>query len=105
MAERQEEEEDEYEKQKGACEALITALVGKKYFNIVQNINTDKDEQWNSGWQKLVYKDLPLNDKTEDYKKTMWEEYAMSQARNALNRRRQNTTSIFKKKFKGTPMR
>ena len=100
-----EKEDKLFEQLKDQHEVIIQSVVAKRYFSSCQMITRDADEKYGSNWQKLVCHELPFPpDATDKLKERMWNEFAKQQARNVLNRRRQNTTTVMKKTFKGRQM-
>ena len=82
------------------AEAWVTNVrktVGKKCFNFMQFV-LEVHEHYGSTWQKIVCETVRV---PENMRERFWEDKGKKTARTTINRRRQNTATAMKKKFKG----
>lgn len=75
----------------------IRKKIGKKFFNVKQFVRMD-EEDFGSQWQKYVCETVGVN---EEFQERFWEDQGKKVARATINRRRQNTTTVMKKRFQG----
>jgi hypothetical protein len=90
--------EQRYRRSADLWEGGIKKNIGKKYFNVIQFISCELDEEYGSDWQKLVCQELAV---PEEECERFWNEVGKRTARKTINTRRQNTTLAMKKRFKG----
>ena len=88
-----------YEEHEDVWVGLVKNAVSKQLFDDVQFITCDRHEVYGSEWQKAVCAKLPAV--TGEYAETFWKRKGMTEARKALNRRRQNTNTAMKRTFLG----
>lgn len=91
--------EEKYKRCSLLWDAGIRKNIGKKFFNVIQFILNDEDEEYGSDWQKLVCSELMVP--IEDCER-FWNECGKKTARVTISRRRQNTTRAMKDQFVGT---
>lgn len=93
---------DEYKQVYANWEKLLRGEVTKRCFNMTQFV-TEEHEKYGSMWQKIVFGVMTAQPTTEAVKKDIWMLFAKDASRVAINRRRQNTNTQMKKRFKGKP--
>jgi hypothetical protein len=79
--------------------ATIKQRVGKQLFGNIQFITCEEDEKYGSVWQKLLCRKLPGC--PIEKQELFWKTKGMTEARKALNRKRQNTNNAMKREFIG----
>ena len=77
----------------------IKSAVNKHMFNHVQFICCEQDEEYGSGWQRMICKKIGAADDSNT--EVFWNNKGMAEARKLLNRRRQNTNIAMKRLFVG----
>ena len=77
----------------------IRQKVGKHLFRNIQFITCEEDEKFGSVWQKLLCRQLPGC--PIEKQELFWKTKGMTEARKALNRKRQNTNNAMKREFIG----
>ena len=77
----------------------IRQKVGKHLFGNIQFITCEEDEKFGSVWQKLLCRQLPGC--PIEKQELFWKTKGMTEARKALNRKRQNTNNAMKREFIG----
>ena len=96
----EEDKEVVFQKLKTQFSVAITSVVGKRFFKLAQ-FSEAPMEVYGSDWQEMVYSELTFpDDKDEEMKRRVWEDFGSNMARLALNRRRQNTRQILRDKFR-----